>query len=224
MSSTRTVAAVFDMDGTLVDNMRFHAQAWLEMAEQLGVHGVTVERFEQHYAGKKNEEIFPDLLGRALPDDELRALAAQKESRYRELATSSLAPMPGLLAFLDALKAKGIPTAIATAAPPENRTLVIERCQLAGRFDLVVGAEDVKHGKPAPDIFLKAAARLGVDPDACVAFEDAKNGVLSASAAGMAVVGVVTTTSAATLLAAGCFCTLTDYGARPATLDERLFG
>ena len=81
----------------------------------------------------------------------------------------------------------------------------------------------MKHGKPAPDIFLLAAVRLGIAPDRCIAFEDAKNGVLSACAAGMAVIGVVTTTKAQALLAAGAMATLTDYAARPAVLDARLF-
>lgn len=221
--SSAPLAAVFDMDGTLVDNMGFHAEAWIQTARRHGVHNVDVEHFEQHFAGKKNEEIFPELLQREIPVDELNAYAWDKEALYRELATASLSPMPGLIAFLDDLRARGIPLAIATAAPKENRELVIELFGLRHRIDAVVGAEDVVKGKPAPDIFLKAAASLGIDPALCVAFEDAKNGVLSAKAAGMSVVGVVTTTPAERLLAAGCFCTLTDYGQRPAVLDARLF-
>lgn len=218
------VAAVFDMDGTLVDNMGFHATAWLQTATRLGVTGLTVERFEQHYAGKKNEEILPDLLQRTLTVEETRSYAHEKESLYRSLAQAHLKPMPGLIAFLDHLRSKKIPIAIATAAPPENRALVLDLFDLHGRIDTLVGAEDVVHGKPAPDIFLKAAKQLGLDPARCVAFEDARNGVLSAKTAGMAVVGVVTTTKAAVLEAAGAFCTLTDYGQRPPALDARLFG
>ena len=218
----KAVAAVFDMDGTLVDNMGFHADAWLQTAARLGVSGLTVEVFEQHYAGKKNEEIFPELLGRAVDDDDLRRWAWDKEALYREIAGAHIKPMPGLLAFLDELRARGVAIAVATAASPENRKLVFDACGLHSRVDVVVGGEDVTRGKPAPDIFLKAAARLGIDPGDCVAFEDGRNGVLSAVAAGMAVVGVVTTTPAPTLLAAGCFCSLTDFGVRPAAVDARL--
>ncbi|HEY1097587.1 MAG TPA: HAD family phosphatase [Myxococcota bacterium] len=216
-------AAIFDMDGTLVDNMGFHAEAWIQTAQKLGVVGVTVEHFEQHFAGKKNEEIFPELLQRDIPVDELAVLAWDKEALYRSLATTSLSPMPGLIAFLDRLRAQGTRIAIATAAPRENRALVIELFALADRVDAVVGAEDVVRGKPAPDIFLKAAATLGIDPADCVAFEDARNGVKSAVAAGMPTVGVVTTTPATVLLEVGAFCTLSDYGVRPAELDARLF-
>ncbi|MDP2339589.1 MAG: HAD family phosphatase [Deltaproteobacteria bacterium] len=219
----KEVAAVFDMDGTLVDNMGLHGIAWMEMARRLGVSGLTVEVFEQHYAGKKNDEIFPDLLKRPVPDDEGRKLAWEKEALYREMAAGKLKPMPGLLPFLDLLRARSIPIAVATAATPENRALAFEALELKDRVDVVVGAEDVTRGKPAPDIFLAAAKKLGIDPARCVAFEDGKNGVLSAIAAGMSVVGVVTTTPAAILLAAGCFCTLTDFGARPPELDAKLF-
>ena len=222
--SSAPLAAVFDMDGTLVDNMGFHAEAWIQTAKKHGVMNVTVEHFEQHFAGKKNEEIFPELLQREIPVDELNAYAWDKELLYRTLATSSLSPMPGLIAFLDLLRERGVKIAIATAAPKENRELVISLFELAPWVDAVVGAEDVVRGKPAPDIFLKAAAAIDVDPARCVAFEDAKNGVKSAVAAGMATVGVVTTTPAAVLVEAGCFCTLTDYGARPAALETRLFG
>ena len=222
--SNAPIAAVFDMDGTLVDNMGHHAEAWIQIARRHGVHDVTVEHFEQHFAGKKNEEIFPELLQREIPADELAAYAWEKEALYRSLATSTLAPVPGLLEFLAVLKAARIPMAIATAAPKENRDLVMELFGLQRFIDVVVGAEDVVRGKPAPDIFLKAARTLGIDPVHCVAFEDAKNGVLSAKAAGMAVVGVLTTTPAPILEAAGCFCTLRSYAERPAVLDARLFG
>ena len=217
------VAAAFDMDGTLDDNMGIHALAWMQFAKGLGVDGLSAERFEQHYAGKKNDEIFPDLLQRAVSAQELRTLAWDKEALYRSMAAPHLKPMPGLLAFLGLLRSRGISIALATAAPLENRVLVLEACGLRDGFDVIVGAEDVVRGKPAPDIFLAAAARLGIDPTRCIAFEDGKNGVLSARAAGMEVVGVVTTTPAATLLAAGCFCTLTDFSQRPAALDDRLF-
>jgi beta-phosphoglucomutase family hydrolase len=217
-------AAVFDMDGTLVDNMRFHAEAWLEMAARLGIHGLTVERFETGYAGKKNEEIFPDLLGRVLPDDELRRLAGEKESLYRAKAAPHLVEVPGLSAFLDELTKRSVRLAVATAAPPENRELVLDVLRLRGRFEHVVGAEHAKRGKPAPDLYLAAAKLLDVDPAECVAFEDAPNGVLAAVAAGMRCVAVVTTTPAEKLLDAGAFCALERFDSLPPALRAVLDG
>ena len=222
MNLPRFRAAVFDMDGTLVDNMHFHAEAWLELAAELGVHGLSKELFEQRYAGRKNEEIFPDLCGRPFSVDELSQRAHQKEQRYRDLARGKLEPMPGLVSLLEALARAGIPCAVASAAPRENRMFILDGLALAPHFVTVVGAEDVVRGKPNPDFFLKAAERLGVDPRDCVAFEDAVLGVQSAVAAGMTTVGVLTTTPAQLLLDAGATTTITSYADLPDVLARRL--
>src|SRR5688572_393740 len=226
----RVQAAVFDMDGTLVDNMRFHAEAWLEMVRRLArmpdlsvvarerLAGVTVEKFETGYAGKKNDEIFPELLDRALPPDELARLAEEKEQLYRDLATPHLVEMPGLRPYLDALRARGVALAVATAAPPKNRALVIDKLGLDGVFAHVIGAEDAPRGKPHPDLYLAAAKKLGIAPEQCVAFEDAPNGVRAAVAAGMRCAGVVTTTAAEKLIDVGAFCTFTRFDDVPRVL------
>lgn len=226
----RVKAAVFDMDGTLVDNMRFHADAWLEMVRRLArmpnlsdtarerLAGVTAEKFETGYAGKKNDEIFPELLDRIMQAEELARLADEKEQLYRDLATPHLVEMPGLRAFLDGLRARGIALAVATAAPPTNRALVLEKLRLDGVFAHIVGAEDAPRGKPHPDLYLAAARRLGIAPEDCVAFEDAPNGVRAAVAAGMRCAGVVTTTAAPKLVEVGAFCTFTRFDDVPAAL------
>ena len=105
-------AAIFDLDGTLVDNMAFHARAWVEFSRELG-HERPFEFFERETAGKKNSEILPMLLG-ALPDDELRRLGEQKEELYRRLYRPHLAPVAGLGSLLDRLQERGVALAIAT--------------------------------------------------------------------------------------------------------------
>lgn len=222
MHNMPVAAAVFDMDGTLVDNMRFHAEAWLEMAARLGVHGLTAETFESGYAGKKNEEIFPELLQRAVPFDELAQLAEEKEQLYRTKATPHLQEVPGLRLFLERLAAARIRLAVATAAPPKNRDLVLDRLQLRSHFEHVVGAEHARRGKPAPDLYLAAAALLELEPARCIAFEDAPLGVRAAVAAGMRCVGVVTTTNATRLEEAGAFCTLQRFDVLPPVLEGML--
>jgi len=216
-------AAVFDMDGTLVDNMRFHNTAWVEMARRHGL-DVPVERFEREFAGKKNEEIFPLLLGRPVPPEELNRLAEEKESMYRQAYAKHLAPLAGAVELLERMRKAGVRLAVATAAPPANRQLVLDGLGLRRLFEHVVGAEDVAHGKPAPDIYLKAARALGVEPAACVAFEDAVNGILSARAAGMVAVGVTTMMDERALAQAGARWSLPDFRALPAELEARLFG
>lgn len=210
------------MDGTLVDNMRFHAEAWRAISRRLGVEA-TAERFAREFAGQKNEEILPRLLGRAIPREELERLAEEKETHYRELYGPHLALHKGAAGFLERLRGAGVRLAVATAAPLGNRNLVLDGLGIREWFERVVGAEEVERGKPSPDIFLAAAKALGVEPEACVAFEDAVNGVRAARAAGMLTVGVTTTTPAEVLIEAGAHWAVPDYDALPAEFEALLW-
>ncbi|MDC0715129.1 HAD family phosphatase [Stigmatella sp. ncwal1] len=217
----RLLAAIFDMDGTLVDNMRFHSEAWVSISRRLGVEA-TAERFEREFAGKKNEEIFPLLLGRPVPSEELALLALEKETHYRTLYTPHLALMRGAEDFIARLRAAEVRLAVATASPTENRQLVLDGLGIRSTFARVVGAEEVVHGKPAPDIFLAAARDIGVEPAACVVFEDALNGIRAARAAGMMAVGITSTTPPELLREAGAHWTAPDFASLPPELEALL--
>jgi beta-phosphoglucomutase len=209
-------AVIFDLDGTLIDNMGVHLQAWQAIGTRLGV-TITAEQFERDFAGRKNEEIFPRLLQRTIPAEELEALAEEKESAYRALYQPLLRPMAGAEALLDRLAAQEIPLGIASAAPIKNREMVLSGLGWTKRFGTVTGGEGLR-GKPAPDIFRTAAERLGIPPGECLAFEDAVNGVISARDAGMRVCGILSTTPAEILLQAGATWTAPDFSALPAPL------
>lgn len=191
-----TRAFIFDMDGTLADSMPFHEQAWNALMPELGVK-VDRDEFFRWSAGLTNREIFPRLLGRALADDELKALSERKEALYRQLYAPHCAPLRGTVEFLRETERAGIQRAVGTAAPPENVTLVLDGLDLRRYFQTVVGGADIRHGKPDPDVFLIAAARLGVQPSDCLVFEDAPAGVEAARRAGMQCVVVTTTLTAA---------------------------
>jgi HAD superfamily hydrolase (TIGR01509 family) len=147
--------------------------------------------------GKRNRDIFPDLFGRTLGEDELRRFAGEKEALYRELSRGRLAPLRGLPRLLELLEARKIPIAIATSAPAENVPHTLHELGLLERLTRVVRSDEVACGKPHPDVFLAAAAAIGVEASACLAFEDAPMGVRAAKAAGMSVVAVTTSFSAA---------------------------
>jgi beta-phosphoglucomutase len=217
------LAAVFDLDGTLVDNMAYHGESWVRLARRLGS-DATREQFERTWAGRKADEILPILMGRRPSPAEVQALEEEKEADYRETYRPHLAPLPGLVAFLDRLTDRGIRLAVATAAPRGNRDFVLGGLDLRRRFEVVVGAEEVARGKPAPDLFLEAARRLRVDPARCLAFEDAVNGVRAAATAGMTVVGLLTAEPAEALRRAGATFQVPDYATLPEVLEAMVFG
>ena len=214
-------AAVFDLDGTIVDNIPWHLQAWVEMGRKLGA-DISPERFEREFSGRRNEEIFPAVAGRPMEPAELALLAAEKEARYRALYAPHLRLLEGAEALLQRLADAAVRCAIASAAPADNRAFVLGGLQLHARFSAVVGAEAVQRGKPFPDLFLAAAAAIQVPPARCLAFEDAVLGVQAARTAGMDVVALTTTTSAAALSEAGARWTAPHFAALPGEVLARL--
>lgn len=210
---------VFDMNGTLVDDIRFHFVAWQALAEELGQE-MTEERF-QSFNGLKNDDILPKLVGREVTAEEAARLVERKEGMYRALYAPHLALVAGGQELLTRLRAAKIPVAIASSAPPENRAMVIDGLGLGAYVDVVVATEHLP-GKPAPDVFLEAARQLGVPPAECLAFEDAVNGVRSAAGAGMTVGAVTTNNSAETLLGAGATFAVADFASLPPEIEARL--
>jgi beta-phosphoglucomutase len=179
------------MDGVLADNMGYHTKAWelfiRKYAPNLEIGDVT-----PHY-GKTNTDLMSYVFNRRLTPDEVERYGEEKEQLYRELYASGMAPLPGLLDFLRELKEKGRHAVVATSAPKSNVDFLLDGLQIRGFFNAVVDASHVSRGKPDPEIYLKAAARVGCRPEACVVFEDAIAGVEAGRRAGMMVVGVATT-------------------------------
>jgi HAD superfamily hydrolase (TIGR01509 family) len=186
--------AIFDLDGTIVDNMSIHAEAFAIFVSRHGLPPLSPAD-RRRLDGKRNRDIFPDLFGRPLPEDELRAYADEKESLYRELSRGRLCGLGGLVRLLARLEAASLPIAIATSAPPENVAHTLAELGLAERLTTIARSDQVARGKPWPDVFIEAARQLGVPPKACVAFEDAPMGIAAAAAAGMTTVAVTTSFS-----------------------------
>ena len=184
-------AVIFDIDGTLVDNMHLHAEAFGVFAERHGLPPLTHED-RARLDGRRNSEIFPILFKRDVPREEWLAYEHEKEGLYRELSKGRLSPMKGLPELIDRLRADRIPMALATSAPKANVVHTLAELDLASAFPVIVRGDEVARGKPAPDVFIEAARRLGVDPADCLVFEDAPMGVEAAKAAGMSVVALTT--------------------------------
>ena len=188
---------IFDLDGTLTDNMPLHADAFGIFAQRHGL--ILTSDLRGRLDGKRNRDIFPILFGRELSEPDLKRYSNEKESLYRDLSRGRLAPLPGLLPLLDLLAERRIPMAIATSAPGENVPHTLGELRLTERFPVVVRSDEVPQGKPHPDVFVEAARRIGVRAGECLAFEDAPMGVIAACAAGMTCIGITTGFSAAGL-------------------------
>ncbi|HEY3333576.1 MAG TPA: HAD family phosphatase [Capsulimonadaceae bacterium] len=188
----RPAAIIFDFDGTLVDNMPVHIEAWIALCWDSGVE-LTVDGYYATGVGGKIEDAIRVFLGQDLTDHEVEILAEKKEFLYRYLARTRLQPIAGAHQFLHRLREAGYPLAIATSADHRNANFQLDVLGMTGMFDLVVANEDVTFGKPFPEIFQIAARRLGASPERCLAFEDSKPGLAAAAAAGMQIVGLTTT-------------------------------
>ena len=200
-------AVIFDIDGTLVDNMHLHAEAFGVFAERHGLPPLTQED-RARLDGRRNSEIFPILFSRDVPREEWLAYEHEKEGLYRDLSKGRLSPMKGLPELIDRLRGDRIPMALATSAPKANVVHTLAELDLASAFPVIVRGDEVARGKPAPDVFIEAARRLGIDPVDCLVFEDAPMGVEAAKAAGMSVVALTTS------------CNEEQFRARPQPPDE----
>lgn len=184
-------AVILDIDGTIVDNMHLHAEAFALFAERHGLPPLTKDD-RARLDGRRNSEIFPILFKRDVPREEWQAYEHEKEGLYRELSRGRLMPMRGLQLLIGRLATDGISVALATSAPQPNVAHTLAELDLAGAFPIIVRGDEVPRGKPAPDVFIEAARRLGVAPADCLVFEDAPMGIQAAQAAGMPVVALTT--------------------------------
>jgi len=185
-------AAIFDMDGVLVDNHHYHLIAWREFCELKGI-PFNDDEFRVKYFGKNNYDILSGLIEKEITQAEVDLLGEEKEALYRTIYKPHIKPVKGLKNFLIALKAKGLKLAVATSANKPNLDFVVKELKLKSHFNLLVDASYVAKSKPHPDIYLKTAELLGAAPNKCIVFEDSVSGINAATAAGMDVVALLTT-------------------------------
>jgi beta-phosphoglucomutase len=184
------IALIFDMDGVIVDSEPYHRRAWELFNSRYGL--ATTEEMHRRVYGKRNDEIVRDFFGCALSDEEVLARGAAKEALYRELIGESLeeALLPGLKQFLR--RYPGTPKAVASNAEAANVEFVLKGAGIYSFFRVFVDGYQVRQPKPHPEVYRKAAERLGVNSANCVVFEDSNSGIEAATLAGMRIVGVRT--------------------------------
>ncbi|HEX2607688.1 MAG TPA: HAD family phosphatase [Flavisolibacter sp.] len=188
-------AAIFDLDGTLVDNNAYHLQSWIQYLKRLN-REISEEEYKANVNGRTNKDVVEYIYERKMDDAEAMTYAHEKEAIYRELYASDIKPVAGLIPLLQQLKEKGIRMAIATSGIQVNIDFMFEHIPIRDYFEVIVNSAHIKKGKPDPEIYLKAAELLNVKPEECLVFEDAVVGIRSGKAAGMKVIAVLTTHTA----------------------------
>lgn len=184
-------AAIFDLDGVIVDTAHYHYLAWKQLAAGLGI-DLTLEHNERlkGVSRMRSLEIILEIGNVTLSIQQKEALAEKKNSWFVELI-EKMSPeevFPGVKELIDEMRAKGLQVGLASSS--KNAPRVLELLNIRNQFDTIVDGTMITHSKPDPEIFLLAASRLGLDPADCLVFEDAEAGVEAALSAGMKCVGV----------------------------------
>jgi len=182
-------AVLWDLDGTLADSEEYHWLSWRDAMRAEGVE-LTYDRFLASF-GQRNDRILGAWLGEAADATRIRRIGDWKEAEYRRLAEArGLTPLAGAREWVERLHRDGWKQAIASSAPRLNVETMLHVLKLDGLIDAMVSADEVKKGKPDPDVFLAAAAAVSVPPSRCVVVEDAPAGVEAGRRAGMKTIGV----------------------------------
>lgn len=200
-SQTQNKALLFDIDGTLADTDPLHLAAFNQV---LGPHGHSFDhaRFGKELQGFSNASIGERFLAHEAPERRTSILG-EKERIFREFVSGQIAPVPGLMALLEAADRAGVPMVAVTNAPRPNAELLLAGLGIAHRFKAVVIGDELAHGKPHPLPYLEGLRLAGAQASASLAFEDSRSGIQSATAAGIATIGMRTGLGHADLLAAG---------------------
>jgi beta-phosphoglucomutase len=190
--SSIPAAAIFDMDGVLVDSNPFHLRKWVNLLDKHGIH-YQPEDLPEQVLGRRNSSAFRFFFGSNLSDEDVRSRSEELEAEFRHTFEPHARPLAGLEALLDDLERARMPMAVASSAMAKNVEFVLKTLGFRRFFPLIVTGDDVARPKPDPEIYLLTARRLGLEPTTCVAFEDSFVGIESAKRAGMKCVGIAST-------------------------------
>ncbi len=198
-------ALLFDIDGTLADTDALHLEAFNQVFGPRG-HIFDHPRFTRELQGFSNASIGERFLADEAPKRQA-AIIAEKEAAFRKLVAGKIQPVPGLMALLTRADRAGIPMVAVTNAPRANAEMLLSGLGIMHRFKALVIGDELRHGKPHPMPYLQGLRAVSAAPDLSLAFEDSRSGIQSASAAGIATIGIRTSLGHADMVAAGAVMT-----------------
>ena len=200
---------IFDMDGTMVDSLPYHHEAW-----RIFFNENKVENFSEKlkdYKGGGTLDLMKAVYGDQFSLNELKKMSEEKEIIFRRIYKGNVKPIKGFIEFLSDLKSKNILIGLASNAIRKNVTLTLNELGVYDLFDSIICGDEVSNGKPNPEMFNSTLERFGLKKENCLIFEDSIEGVSGAISSGISVIGVMSSSSEDILKKAGCFKTIDDY-------------
>ncbi|TGL50277.1 HAD family phosphatase [Leptospira kemamanensis] len=181
---------IFDMDGVVVNNHKFHFKAWMEFSKKYKF-PLDAQIYRDTYNGKTNADLFQMIFGK-ITQEEIQNYGAEKEHLYQTLYKQEMKPHKGILEFFQYLKSKPVKLALGTSAPTMNVNFTLDNLNLRSYFDVIIDGSMVTHGKPHPEVYELCAKGLNLSPKDCIVLEDSIAGLQSGKAAGCSILGIAT--------------------------------
>lgn len=200
---------IFDMDGTIVDSLPYHHEAWRIFFEENKVEDFS-EKLKK-YKGGGTLDLMKAVYGNIYSIDELKKMSDDKEIIFRKIYKGNIKPIEGFLEFISELKSKNILVGLASNAIRKNVTLTLNELDVYDLFDSIICGDEVSFGKPNPEMFDKTVIGFNLKKDDCVIFEDSIEGVEGAVNAGINVIGVTSSNSSDILNNAGCIASINNF-------------
>ena len=200
---------IFDMDGTIVDSLPYHYEAW-----KIFFNENKVENFSEklnEYKGGGTLDLMRTVYGNQYSKKELKKMSEDKEKIFRKIYKGEIKQILGFKKFLDELKSKDIMVGLASNAIRKNVSMIINELEIYDYFDSIICGDEVNNGKPNPEMFNETIDRFNINKDECLIFEDSLEGVLAAKNSGVKVIGITSSSSNKVLKDAGCVMSISDY-------------
>ena len=200
---------IFDMDGTIVDSLPYHYEAWKIFFNQNKVENFSEKLNE--YKGGGTLDLMRTVYGNQYSKKELKKMSEDKEKIFRKIYKGEIKQILGFKNFLDELKSKDIMVGLASNAIRKNVSMIINELEIYDHFDSIICGDEVINGKPNPEMFNETIDRFNINKDECLIFEDSLEGVLAAKNSGVKVIGITSSSSNKVLKDAGCVMSISDY-------------
>jgi|TARA_B110000914_G_C15512188_1_gene471410 beta-phosphoglucomutase len=200
---------IFDMDGTMVDSLPYHHEAW-----KIFFNENKVENFSEKlkdYKGGGTLDLMKAVYGDRYSLKELKKMSDEKEMIFRRIYKGKIKPIKGFKNFLIDIKSKNILVGLASNAIRKNVSMIINELEIYDHFDSIICGDEVINGKPNPEMFNETINRFNIDKSECLIFEDSLEGILAAKNSGIKVIGITSSSSNKVLTNAGCILSISDY-------------